>query len=163
MNNVTIYSDGSSRGNPGKGGYGTIVLYKGDDDATYKKEFSNGYRLTTNNRMEILGALVGLEFLKEASNVDLYTDSQYLCNMIKKRWIYIWEKNDWKKADNTPVKNLDLILRLLDMLNTHKINAIWVKGHNGNTNNERCDKLATSAADDNENLSIDEVYEKSIK
>lgn len=160
MNKISIYSDGASRGNPGRGGYGTILLQKMDDGKIHKKEISRGYRLTTNNRMEILGALVGLEVLTEPCEVDLYTDSQYLCNTIKKRWIYSWEKNEWKKSDGSPVKNVDLLKDLMSMLKMHKVNPIWVKGHNGNIFNERCDKLATDAADDIDNLFVDEVYEK---
>ena len=151
MNKIRIYSDGASRGNPGRGGYGTILLQRLDDGKIHKKEISRGYRLTTNNRMEILGALVGLELLTEPCEVDLYTDSQYLCNTIK---------NGWKKSDGPPVKNVDLLKDLMTMLKMHKVNPIWVKGHNGNIFNERCDKLATDAADDIDNLFVDEVYEK---
>ena len=145
---VTIYSDGSARGNPdGPGGYGTVLQYTAPDGKLYEKELSCGYRKTSNNRMELMGAIAGLEALKKPCEVDLYSDSSYLVNAFEKHWIDGWKRNGWKTSSKEPVKNQDLWERLLEAMKPHKVKFHWVKGHNGHPLNERCDKLATAAAD----------------
>jgi len=134
---VTIYTDGASRGNPGPGGYG-IVLMSGE----HFREISAGYRLTTNNRMELLAVIVALETLKkEGSDVTVYTDSQYVVNAVTKGWL-----NDWVKKRFKGKKNQDLWMRFLQIYPKHKVNFIWIKGHNDNPWNERCDQLAVEAS-----------------
>ncbi|HAG04932.1 MAG TPA: ribonuclease HI [Lachnospiraceae bacterium] len=154
MYDVVIYTDGACSGNPGKGGYGAVLLYKGN-----RLELSEGYRKTTNNRMEILAVIVALEALKKPCSVTVYSDSQYVVNSVEKGWIYSWKKKNWIKSDRSKVKNIDLWERMLPLLNKHKVNFIWVKGHADNKENERCDYLATNAAN-GENLLIDTVFEK---
>ncbi len=143
---VTIYTDGSASGNPGPGGYGTILHYVMPDGQKHEKELSQGYKHTTNNRMEIMAAIVGLEALKAECDVVIYSDSQYLVNAFNKGWIDDWVKKDWKRKAKDPVKNVDLWQRLLRAMNGHSVRFQWVKGHNGHPENERCDKLATDAA-----------------
>jgi ribonuclease HI len=136
MPDITIYTDGACSGNPGPGGYG-IVLMSGP----HRKEKSEGFRLTTNNRMELLGAIVALESLNvPGSNVRLYTDSQYLVNAVNKGWLINWEKKNFAKK-----KNPDLWIRFLKAFRKHNVKFIWVKGHNDNPENERCDRLAVEA------------------
>ena len=137
-----MYTDGSSLGNPGPGGFG-IVLMSGP----YRKELSAGFRLTTNNRMELMAAIVGLEALNRPCEVELYSDSQYLINAFNQHWIDGWIKKGWKRGKSEPVKNTDLWKRLLAAAQPHTIRYIWVKGHAGHPENERCDQLATTAAD----------------
>ncbi|GAA0477568.1 ribonuclease HI [Tatumella punctata] len=137
---VEIFTDGSCLGNPGPGGYGAILRY-----GKHEKEFSKGYRLTTNNRMELMAAIVALEALTEACNVTISTDSQYVRQGIT-QWIVNWKKRGWKTADKKPVKNVDLWQRLDQALQNHKIDWQWVKGHSGHPENERCDELARQAA-----------------
>ena len=149
---VELYTDGACRGNPGKGGYGVILKY-----GQVEKELSAGYACTTNNRMELLAAIVGLEALKMPCRVDLYSDSRYLADSITKGWVYSWKKKGWKKADNKPALNVDLWERLLPLLEIHQVEIIWIKGHAGHPKNERCDFLATSAAE-GENLLTDQNY-----
>ncbi len=144
---VTLYSDGSSRGNPGPGGYGTILRYRAPSGTVHEKEFSAGFSCTTNNRMELLGAIVGLEALKRPCNVTLYSDSQYLVNAFNQNWVAGWLKRGWKNAQKQPVKNVDLWKRLLAAKEPHTVTFVWVKGHAGHAENERCDALATAAAD----------------
>lgn len=143
---VSIYTDGSARGNPGPGGYGTILIYIDSKGNTHTKELSGGYKLTTNNRMELLAAVMGLEALNRPCNVKLYSDSQYLCNAFNQHWIDGWIAKNWKRGKD-PVKNVDLWKRILKAKEPHDVTFIWVKGHNGHPENERCDKLATTAAD----------------
>ena len=138
-NAVTIYSDGACLGNPGPGGYGTVLLA-----GPHRKELSAGYRRTTNNRMELMGAIAALEALKKPSNVRLHTDSKYVQNGITS-WIKNWKKRGWKTADNKPVANVDLWQRLEAAGETHDIEWLWVKGHDGDVNNERADELAREA------------------
>ena len=145
---VEIYSDGSARKNPGPGGYGTIVRYIDDDNNESIQEFSRGYKKTTNNRMELLGAIIGFESLTKKSQVTFTSDSKYVLNAFTEHWIETWIENDWRKSDGQPVKNKDLWLRLLEAMGPHEVNFVWVKGHNGHKYNERCDQLATMAADD---------------
>lgn len=153
MKEVTIYTDGACSGNPGKGGFGVILNFNGRT-----KEISKGYLLTTNNRMELLAAIKGLEALKEPCKVKLWSDSKYLIDSINKKWIDSWQKNGWKNSKKEKVKNKDLFERLIELINIHDVEFLWVKGHDGHMENERCDFLATSAIN-SDNLEIDENYE----
>lgn len=146
--NVTIYTDGSARGNPdGPGGYGTILVYIDSKGIEHEREYSAGYKKTTNNRMELMAAIVGLEALTKPCNVLLYSDSQYLVKAFNEHWLESWIKKGWKRGKNEPVKNIDLWKRLLKAIELHQVTFEWVKGHNGHPMNERCDILATTAAD----------------
>ncbi len=140
MKHVNIYSDGACSGNPGPGGYGTIVEFKG-----ITKEFSEGFADTTNNRMELLGAIVGLKALKEPCEVTLYSDSKYLCESVNKGWVFDWQARGWKKKDKKPALNVDLWQQLLPLLETHSVTFEWIKGHAGHPMNEKCDALAVAA------------------
>ncbi|MFC3121648.1 ribonuclease HI [Agaribacter flavus] len=140
MNKVTIYTDGSCLGNPGPGGYGALLMFN-----QHEKEISQGFALTTNNRMELLAAIEGLCALKRPCAVELYTDSQYVKNGIQ-QWIHNWKKNNWRTASKKPVKNADLWQRLDAAVKNHNVNWHWVKGHSGQTENERVDELARAAA-----------------
>lgn len=145
---VTIYTDGSARGNPdGPGGYGTILEYIDTKGQVHKREYSAGYKKTTNNRMELMAAIVGLEALIKPCDVELYSDSQYLVKAFNDHWINGWLRNNWKNSKKEPVKNIDLWKRLLKAKEPHNVTFIWVKGHAGHPGNERCDQLATEAAD----------------
>ncbi|MBQ2275807.1 MAG: ribonuclease HI [Lachnospiraceae bacterium] len=145
---VYIYTDGSARGNPdGPGGYGTVLEYTKLDGTKHRKELSGGYKKTTNNRMELMAAIVGLEALNRPCKVKLYSDSQYLVKAFNEGWLEGWIKKGWKRGKNEPVKNVDLWKRLLKAKEPHQVEFIWVKGHAGHPENERCDQLATSAAD----------------
>ena len=137
---VTIYTDGACSGNPGPGGWGCILMYN-----QHKKESSGGAADTTNNRMEITAALEALKLLKEPCQVDLYTDSAYLCNALEKRWLETWSKNGWKTASKSNVENQDLWKDLLIQLQRHDVQFHKVKGHADNEFNNRCDKLARDA------------------
>ncbi len=150
---VSIYSDGSARGNPdGPGGYGVVMRYVDSSGNVHEKEISGGYDKTTNNRMELMGAIVGLENLNRPCEVEMYSDSKYVISAFKEGWLDNWQKNGWKTAGKKPVKNVELWKRLIKAAEPHKINWNWVKGHNGHPENERCDKLATTAADQNREL-----------
>ncbi len=153
---VELFTDGACKGNPGRGGYGTILRY-----GKTEKELSAGYISTTNNRMELLAAIVGLEALKEPCRVLLSTDSKYLADSITKGWVYSWQKKGWKKADGKPALNVDLWKRLLVLLEKHEVEIKWLKGHAGHPENERCDFLAVSAAE-GEALLTDENYINNI-
>ena len=154
--NVTIYTDGAARGNPdGPGGYGTVLQYVDSAGELHEKELSQGYLKTTNNRMELMAAIAGLEALKTSCNVTLYSDSKYLVDAFNMSWIDSWIKKGWKRGKNEPVKNVDLWKRLLEAKKNHNVEFVWVKGHDGHTLNERCDVLATSAAD-GDDLIVDE-------
>lgn len=142
MKKVEIYSDGACSGNPGPGGWGTIVVYKG-----HEKELSGGDAHTTNNRMELCGAIAGLEALKEPCEVILTSDSKYLVDAINLGWAAGWKKNGWKKSDKKPALNSDLWERLLELLEIHNVEFVWVRGHNGHPYNERCDALAVAERD----------------
>ena len=145
---VQIYTDGSARGNPdGPGGYGTVLHYTDAKGELHVREYSQGYVRTTNNRMELMAAIVGLEALNRPCEVELYSDSHYLVNAFNQRWIENWQKKNWKRGKNEPVKNVDLWKRLLAAKAPHNVKFIWVRGHNGHPQNERCDALATAAAD----------------
>lgn len=152
MKSVTIYTDGACSGNPGAGGYGTVLLY-----GSARKELSQGYQLTTNNRMEVLAVIKGLEALKEPCEVTLYSDSKYVVDAIKKGWLKKWKENNWKRNKKEMVSNIDLWQRLLPLLQKHKVTFIWVKGHADNVENERCDFLARQAIS-NGNLKNDTNY-----
>jgi len=152
---VDIYTDGAARGNPnGPGGYGVILSYKDPAGEVHRRELSGGYRKTTNNRMELMGAIVGLESLNRPCSVTLYSDSQYLVRAFEDGWVDGWVKSGWRKGKKNEVKNIDLWERLLAAKSMHDVHFVWVKGHDGHPENERCDKLATAAADD-DNLAID--------
>ena len=142
MKHVDIYTDGACRGNPGKGGWGAILVYEGRE-----KELSGGEALTTNNRMELLAAIEALSALKEPCEVTLTSDSKYLVDAIEKGWAISWREKGWRRADKSPALNPDLWEKLLYLLETHKVTFVWVKGHVGHPYNERCDKLATTFAD----------------
>lgn len=147
MAHVDLYSDGSSRGNPGPGGYGCILVSKSPNGKTHEKEFSCGYASTTNNRMELMGVIAGFEALRRPCIVHVVTDSQYVVNAFNKNWISGWLAKGWKGAGNKKVKNVDLWKRLLAAMEGHEATFEWVKGHAGHPFNERCDELATIAAD----------------
>ncbi|MBQ7065730.1 MAG: ribonuclease HI [Lachnospiraceae bacterium] len=144
---VTIYSDGSARGNPGPGGYGTIIRYIDTKGTVHEREFSAGYKNTTNNRMELLGAITGIEALTKPCEITLISDSKYVTDAFNQNWIKGWLKNNWKNSQKQPVKNVDLWKRLLKAMEPHNVKFQWIKGHAGHAENERCDQLATSAAD----------------
>ncbi len=142
MKEVYLYTDGACRGNPGVGGWGAILKY-----GKYIKEMSGGEPLTTNNRMELLGAINGLEALTEPCKVILTSDSKYLVDGITKGWAKSWKAKNWKKSDGKPALNPELWDKLLNLCQKHSVEFIWVKGHAGHPENERCDKLATEFAD----------------
>ena len=145
---VEIYTDGAARGNPdGPGGYGCILRYIDGEGKLHEREYSEGFEKTTNNRMELLAAITGLEKLIKPCVVTLYSDSKYLTDAFNKHWIENWIKKGWKRGKNEEVKNVDLWQRLLKAAKPHDVEFVWVKGHDGNPLNERCDVLATSAAD----------------
>ena len=150
MKEVEIYTDGACRGNPGRGGWGAILVY-----GKHERSLSGGEPSTTNNRMELMAAISGLEALKEPCKVTLYSDSKYLTDAFNQNWIDTWLRKNWKTAGNSPVKNVDLWQRLLNAKELHNVTFVWVKGHDGHPENERCDKLATAAAD-GDNLLEDE-------
>jgi len=149
---LEIWTDGACVVNPGPGGYGIVFKYKGQ-----KWEKAGGFRLTTNNRMEIMGALVALETLPEKCKVIIYSDSQYLVNSVTKGWIKRWKAKNWNKKHNKKVPNADLWERILQLLDQHDIELRWIKGHDSTIENERCDQLAESASR-KPNLPIDEGY-----
>ncbi len=142
MKRVELYTDGACRGNPGRGGWGAILVYGG-----IEKELSGGEPMTTNNRMELMAAIVGLEALKEPCEVVLTSDSKYLTDAINKGWLDTWKKNGWRKSDKSAVLNVELWQRIDQQLTRHKVTFNWVHGHTGHPYNERCDTLATAFAD----------------
>ncbi len=145
---VKIYTDGAARGNPdGPGGYGAVLEYVDTKGELHTKELSQGYKKTTNNRMELMAVIAGLEALNRPCEVELYSDSQYVVNAFNQHWISGWIKKGWKRGKNEPVKNVDLWKRLLKAKERHQVKFIWVRGHDGHPQNERCDALATGAAD----------------
>ncbi|MBR3772518.1 MAG: ribonuclease HI [Clostridium sp.] len=155
---IKIYTDGAARGNPdGPGGYGTILVFVDSKGQTHTREYSQGFKKTTNNRMELLAVIVGLEALTKPCNVQLYSDSQYVVKAFNDHWIDGWIKKGWRRGKNEPVKNVELWKRLLKAMEPHNVEFIWVKGHNGHEMNERCDVLATTAAD-GDNL-LDDVIQ----
>ncbi len=158
---VTIYTDGSARGNPeGPGGYGTVIQYVDSKGVLHEREYSAGYKKTTNNRMELMAAIVGLEALTKPCDVTLVSDSKYLTDAFNQHWVDSWLLKNWKRGKNEPVKNVDLWKRLLAAKQMHRVTFVWVKGHAGHPENERCDMLATSAADGTDLL--DDVVQELI-
>lgn len=151
---ITIYTDGSSLGNPGPGGYGAVLLYHG-----HRRELSGGFRRTTNNRMELLAAIEGLRALREPCRVTLYTDSNYLVNGITKGWAKRWRSKGWMRNKRERALNADLWAELLELCETHDVDFVWVKAHAGNEENERCDTLAKEAAQ-TADLAADVNYEQ---
>ena len=148
---VSIYTDGAARGNPdGPGGYGTVMEYVDTKGELHRKEISQGDKKTTNNRMELMAVIAGLEAMNRPCEVMLYSDSKYVVDAFNQRWIDGWLKKGWKRGKNEPVKNVDLWKRLLAAKEKHQVKFNWVKGHDGHPQNERCDELATSAADGND-------------
>ena len=148
---VKIYTDGAARGNPdGPGGYGTILQYVDGKGQLHEREYSQGYVRTTNNRMELMAAITGLEALTKPCTVERYSDSKYLTDAFNQHWIEGWIRKNWTRGKNEPVKNVDLWKRLLRAREPHRVTFIWVKGHDGHPENERCDVLATTAADGND-------------
>jgi ribonuclease HI len=150
---VTIYTDGACIGNPGPGGYGVVMLY-----GKHRKELAGGFRLTTNNRMELFAAIVGLEALKSRCLVKLYSDSQYVVQAMREGWALRWRSRGWKRNKKDKAVNPDLWARLLDASSRHDVEFLWVKGHAGIPENERCDYLAETAAT-GKDLPPDEGYE----
>lgn len=150
---VIIYTDGACTGNPGPGGYGVVLIY-----GEHRREISGGYRLTTNNRMELMGPIQGLETLNQSCRVTLHSDSQYVVEGIEKGWAKRWRGNGWMRNKREQAVNPDLWGRLLDLCETHDVEFRWVRGHSGDADNERCDQLAVEAAHNGE-LPADEGYE----
>ncbi len=160
MMKVTMYTDGAARGNPdGPGGYGTVLSCVMKDGTEHLREYSGGYVRTTNNRMELMAAIIGFEALTKPCEVEVYSDSQYLVKAFNEHWLEGWVKKGWKRGKNEPVKNVDLWKRLLLAMEPHKVQFFWVKGHAGHPQNERCDVLATTAAD-GDDLMVDEGLEE---
>ena len=143
---VEMYTDGACSGNPGAGGYGTILRYKDTTGKYHEKELTAGYKLTTNNRMELLAVIVGLEALKKPCKIKITSDSKYFIDAFEQKWIDNWQKNNWKTSSKKPVKNVDLWQRLIKAMTPHDIELVWVKGHNGHEFNERCDTLAVNSS-----------------
>lgn len=144
MKKIEMFTDGACSGNPGPGGWGTILRYKG-----VEKELSGGEHETTNNRMEMTAVISGLKALNEPCEVDLYTDSKYVCDSVTKGWVYSWKNNNWRKADKKPALNVDLWEEMLILLEKHEVTFHWLKGHNGHPENERCDALAVKETQKN--------------
>lgn len=142
MKHVDIFTDGACSGNPGPGGYGVVLRF-----GTVEKELSGGEPNTTNNRMELMGGITGLSALKEPCDVTLTTDSKYVVDSITKGWVYGWKRKGWIKSDKKPALNVDLWERLLPLLERHQVQFVWVKGHAGHPENERCDALAVAQRD----------------
>jgi ribonuclease HI len=138
---VIIYTDGACSGNPGPGGFGTVLIYNGS-----RKELSGGFRETTNNRMEIMAVIKGLEALKQPCKVTVFSDSKYVVDAIEKGWLASWRKNNWRKSNKEKALNVDLWQRLLELMELHDVSFRWVKGHHENEENNRCDELAVTAA-----------------
>ena len=143
---VEMYTDGACSGNPGAGGYGTILRYKDTTGKYHEKELTAGYKLTTNNRMELLAVIVGLEALKKPCKIKITSDSKYFIDAFEQKWIDNWQKNNWKTSSKKPVKNVDLWQRLIKAMTPHDVELVWVKGHNGHEFNERCDTLAVNSS-----------------
>ena len=147
---VKIFTDGAARGNPeGPGGYGTVLQYIDSKGELHEREYSAGYKKTTNNRMELMAVITGLEALTRPCEVEVISDSKYVTDAFNQHWVDGWLKRNWKGSSNNPVKNVDLWKRLLKAKAPHQVKFTWVKGHAGHPENERCDKRATTAADGN--------------
>ena len=139
MKNITIYTDGACSKNPGPGGWGAVLIYNENI-----KELSGGKKETTNNQMELTAVIKALEALKEPCQVDVFSDSKYVVDSVSKRWVYSWQKNNWRKSDKSPALNIELWQQLLALLEKHSVTFHWVKGHNDNKYNEICDRLAVA-------------------
>jgi ribonuclease HI len=149
---ITIYTDGSAKGNPGNGGYGIVMM-----SGAYRKELNQGFKLTTNNRMELLAVIIAIESVKkEGSEITIFSDSKYVVDAVEKKWVFGWEKKNFNKKKNT-----DLWIRFLKIYRKQKVSFVWVKGHANNKENERCDVLAVQAAE-SKNLLTDQWYENNI-
>ena len=149
---IIIYTDGSAKGNPGNGGYGVVLM-----SGSYRKELKQGFKLTTNNRMELLAVIIALESVKkENSEITIYSDSKYVIDSVEKKWVFGWEKKNFNKK-----KNPDLWIRFLKIYKKQKVSFVWVKGHANNKENERCDFLAVDAAD-GQSLLTDHWYENNV-
>ena len=147
---VKIFTDGAARGNPeGPGGYGTVLQYIDSKGELHEREYSAGYKKTTNNRMELMAVITGLEALTRPCEVEVISDSKYVTDAFNQHWVDGWLKRNWKGSSNNPVKYVELWERLLKAKEPHQVKFTWVKGHAGHPENERCDKLATTAADGN--------------
>lgn len=155
---VVLYTDGSALDNPGPGGYGVVIREKGEK----RRELSGGFRMTTNNRMEMLACIVGLREFKKRTRICLFSDSRYVVNGITRGWARNWRARGWKKSDGESALNPDLWKVLLDLCDFHDVDFHWVKGHAGNPDNERCDQLATRAAANRSGHAIDHVYESEV-
>ncbi len=155
---VRLFSDGSARGNPsGPGGFGTLLQYTDSKGILHEREYSAGYKKTTNNRMELMGVITGLEALIKPCEVEVVSDSRYVTDAFNKHWVDSWLRSGWVNSQRKPVLNDGLWKRLLKAMEPHKVSFIWVKGHVGHPENERCDRLATKAADvDEEKLLTDD-------
>jgi ribonuclease HI len=153
---VTIYTDGACQGNPGPGGFGAVLIY-----GSHRKELAGGYRLTTNNRMEIMAVIAALRALKTRCRVDLYSDSQYVVNAMTKGWVTRWKAKNWMRTREDKAKNPDLWEEVLQLCRRHEVKFHWIKGHDGHDENERCDQLAVEAAK-GQDLPPDEGYEAEI-
>ena len=147
MKQVNIYTDGGCLGNPGKGGYGVILIY-----GEHRTEISKGFKHTTNNRMELMACIAGLESLKYQCEITLFSDSKYVVDSVSKGWAKKWQKNNWMRNSKSRAENIDLWERLLSLIQKHKIKFVWVKGHSGHPENERCDELAKNAANNTQLL-----------
>ncbi len=143
--NVNIYTDGACSNNPGLGGYGAILIYKKQDGSIVQKEISKGFKLTTNNRMELMAVIDALSMLKKPCNITLYSDSKYVIDAINQKWLDNWQKANWKLNTKNPVKNIDLWQKFLVVQKPHNIKFVWVKGHAQNEFNNKCDILAVNA------------------
>jgi ribonuclease HI len=154
MKEIIIHTDGACRGNPGPGGYGAILQYKG-----HKKEISGGFRHTTNNRMEMLAVIEALKSLKFRCKVHLYTDSKYICEAINKNWLENWKRKNWKSSSNDDVKNKDMWENIENQLKQHDVSIQWVKGHADNKYNNIADELAVNASKKTNSFQIDQFYE----
>lgn len=142
---VFLYTDGACSGNPGKGGYGAILVFFDSNGQKHEKEFSEGFAHTTNNQMELLAVIIGLEALKRPCEVKITSDSKYVVDSINKGWLENWQAKNWRKAGNKPVPNVELWKRLVNAMKMHSIEFVWIKGHAGHEFNERCDRLAVEA------------------
>jgi ribonuclease HI len=154
MKEVHLYTDGACSGNPGPGGWAAILEW-----GTHRREISGGYRLTTNNRMEIIAVIEGLKLLNRPCSVRVFTDSRLIVDAFDKNWITNWMENNWRKSDKTQVKNRELWIKLHSMTKDHQVHFEWIRGHNGHAQNELCDKLAVNASK-MPSLPADEVYER---
>ncbi|MCL2708815.1 MAG: ribonuclease HI [Defluviitaleaceae bacterium] len=143
---MDVYADGACLGNPGPGGYGSVLLFSDGSGRVYRKELSGGFAGTTNNRMEIVSVVAALDALREPCGVTVYSDSRYVVDSVEKGWLERWAKNGWAKSDKEPVLNRDLWQKLIPLIKKHDVEFVWIKGHGGNAENERCDFLARKAA-----------------